>query len=164
MMKSSTTYFSKNKNNSITTENSKGKEFESEEWNEILRQVNLSPNELNIQTSNKLTKKLIEAIEILNKQIIEKNIQIRLINNENDNLNQKNSLLNKENIALAQKLFILKEKYEKDDRQNSDSSMVFNFLMISTIIQQEKQITKYLKIMRNTMMIFLTETGELLIN
>jgi hypothetical protein len=83
------------------------------------------PEQLDILAQNKHLSKLIEAIELLNKVIMERNMQIRTITKENENLNQKNSVLNNDNISLAKSIFELKneikllnEKIEKLNEGN----------------------------------------------
>jgi hypothetical protein len=103
-----------------------------EEWIEILKLSGLTPEELDRMGKNKMMFRIIEAIEMLNRLLCDKNLQIRLLEQENDNLNQKNISLNKENISLFKQSMDLKrelqnfinKKYNRKETEG-DSSMVF---------------------------------------
>jgi hypothetical protein len=125
-----------------------------EEWIEILRHSGLTPEELDRMGKNKMMSRIIEAIEMLNRLLIDKNLQIRLLEQENENLNTKNFSLNKENISLFQQNIELKKELQKTldsmlnykgglkdskKKKNVDSSMVciniyFNIIFIILII------------------------------
>lgn len=80
--------------------------------------------------------RVIEAIEMLNRLLCDKNLQVRLLSHENESLNQKNFQLNKENINLFQQTLDLKKevqrllivsKSKKSEIDVSDSSIVSIF-------------------------------------
>ena len=73
---------------------------ECEEWLDIMKNVNLHPDEFEKFSRNKMLSKLIEAIEMLNRLIMDKNLQIRVFDTENESLNLKNRDLNNENMSL----------------------------------------------------------------
>ena len=94
--------------------------FESEEWLEILHMINITSEEMDRFHRNKMLTKIMDAIEILNKLLVDKNLQIRLLEGENLNLNKKNADLNNENIKLIKKndeftTLFHKSKLKKDD-------------------------------------------------
>ncbi len=104
---------------------------QSEEWHEILRLSGVTSEELDRLAKNKTMARIVEAIEMMNRLLCDKNLQINLIEQENENLNKKNITLNKENIALFQELMEFKKDFQKmanARRKNiettSDSSMV----------------------------------------
>jgi hypothetical protein len=84
-----------------------------DEWVEILRASGLSPDELERLSKNKLFSHLVEAIELLSRLLIDKNMHIRLLDKENDTLNQKNECLYKANCDLLELNAVLKEKIDK---------------------------------------------------
>lgn len=85
------------------TRNIKDKFEVSEEWNDVLKQCGISQAEFVKFSKTKVTVKLVDAIEYLYKLLTDKNFQIKLLTDENDNLNSKNIELNKENIILIDK-------------------------------------------------------------
>lgn len=120
-----------NSNSSSMNENKNIKKIEADEWIEILRISGLTPEELDRLAKNKMLVRVIEAIEMLNRLLVDKNLQIRLLDQENENLNVKNFHLNKENITLFQQNLDLKnqlQKYmdlkKKKNDCEADSSMV----------------------------------------
>ena len=99
--------------------------FESEEWLEILKMVNITPEEIDRFAKNKMLSKIIEAIEVLNKLLLDKNLQIRLLEKENELLNGKNAELNKENMRLIKKVEeVNNKKKEFKNKSNHDSKEV----------------------------------------
>ena len=86
---------------------------QSEEWIEILKLCGLTPEELDRLARNKMMSKVVEAIEMLNRLLVDKNLQIRLLEQENASLVQKNFSLNKENISLFQQSIVLKKELQK---------------------------------------------------
>ena len=78
----------------------KSNKIEFEEWYDILRNLQISFEDLQKFAKNKSLTKIMDAIEMLNNLLADKNIQIRMIEIENGNLNNKNSDLNNENIKL----------------------------------------------------------------
>jgi hypothetical protein len=106
----------------------KTQSFESEEWLEILKMINITPEEIDRFSKNKMLCKIIDAIEILNKLLIDKNLQIRLLENENQLLNKKDTELNRENMRLIKKCEDLLQQISNSknrktiDKKNPDSS------------------------------------------
>lgn len=109
---------------------------QSEEWIEILRHSGLTLEEMERLSKNKMLSRVIEAIEMLNRLLCDKNLQVRLLSHENESLNQKNFQLNKENINLFQQTLDLKKevqrllivsKSKKSEIDVSDSSIVSIF-------------------------------------
>jgi len=110
--------------------------FETEEWIEIMRSVNMHPDEFEKFQRNKLLSKLIDAIEMLNRLLIDKNMQINVLEKENESLNEKNIELNNDNMNLIAKnaelisgLNNLKLKFtniesKKDKLMNNDHNKV----------------------------------------
>lgn len=78
--------------------------FETKEWQEILRIVNLTQEEVNRLIKNKVVSKLINAFEILSKLLNEKNIQIKNLEKEIDGLNTANRDMTNENFKLMKNL------------------------------------------------------------
>ena len=74
--------------------------FNNEEFKEILKQAGLSVEAYLLLSSNKMNTKLIDIIELMFKLISEKNMTIRILEIENENLNEKNVQLNEENISI----------------------------------------------------------------
>lgn len=81
----------------------KSSKFENEEWNDIIRSAQISKEDLQKMLKNSSLSKLFDAIEMLNKVNLEKSLQIKLLETENEDLNSKNSQLNNENIKLLSK-------------------------------------------------------------
>lgn len=82
-----------------------------DEWVETLKHCNMTQVEFIKYSRNKLMSKLVEALEYLYKIITDKNMQIRILTTENENLNSKNLALNKENILLyEQNALLMQEK------------------------------------------------------
>lgn len=110
-----------------------GKHFnETEDWNDLLKQSNMSKEEFLYYSKNRALIKIMELIENMNKLLRDKNFQIKILLDENKNLNEKNEDLNKENMLLnKQNMHLLKEsikynegyKHTKGDT-GMDSSMV----------------------------------------
>ena len=77
--------------------------FNNEEFKEILKQAGLTIENYLILSSNKMNAKLIDTIELMFKLITDKNMTIRILEIENENLNEKNTQLNEENISILSK-------------------------------------------------------------
>jgi hypothetical protein len=71
-----------------------------EEWIETLKNSNMTQDEFVRYSKNKLMSKLVDALEYLYKIIMDKNVQIRILTSEVEDLNMKNMDLNKENMIL----------------------------------------------------------------
>ncbi len=84
-----------------------------DEWNEILLNVGINPDELNRLAKNELFSNLVEAIEMLSRLLIDKNMHIRLLEKENDALNIKNENLYKTNSDLINMDAQYKSKLDK---------------------------------------------------
>lgn len=109
------------------------KNFEIEEWEETVKLVGLTSEEIERFFNNKMLNKLINALENFVKIIREKNKNINEIKKENMGLSSQLSQLKNEQINLTNNFIILKEKYRelenhlnKIDRKSDlfDSSMV----------------------------------------
>lgn len=77
--------------------------YECEEWIDIMKNVNMHPDEYEKFSRNKMLTKLIDAIEMLNRLVMDKNLQINVLEEENKSLNEKNKDLNNENMNLIAK-------------------------------------------------------------
>ena len=77
-----------------------------EEWYETLKYCNMTQEEYIKYCSNKQFTQLTDVIEYLYKLILDKNIQIRLLTEENDSLNL-------ENLNISKRLLELSETIEK---------------------------------------------------
>jgi hypothetical protein len=108
---------------------------ESGDWTDLLKQSNMNREEFNYYSKNRGLAKIIDLIENSNKLLRDKNFQIRILLEENKDLNLKNEDLDKENTALNQQnMHLLREsiiqstnndgfKYTKGDK-GMDSSLV----------------------------------------
>jgi hypothetical protein len=106
------------------------KYYEYEEWwSDALKQNNLSMNEYNKYKSNPLNTRIVDLIEFLNSIIVDKNFQIKIIEDENYKLNQINDVLNRQ-VAL-------KSKKINDSLENNLSS--------NSIIFKQKNYFEYKK-------------------
>ena len=70
------------------------------EWAETLKHCDMTQEEFLRFCGMKITNKLTNAIEYLYKILIDKNIQIKLLSQENETLNEENIRLNKINIEM----------------------------------------------------------------
>ena len=116
--------------------------FESEEWLEILHMINITAEEMDRFQPNKILTKIMDAIQILNKLLVDKHLQMRLLEGENLKLNKKNSDLNNENIKLIKKCDELTNQLNKakedisnkknnptaDNSQSEMSSVTYVFI------------------------------------
>jgi hypothetical protein len=125
--------------------------IESEEWNEIMKYSGLTQEDLNRLAKNKSYAKYVEAFEMLNRLLCDKSHQIRLLQTENENLNEKNTVLNKENSLIIQQCTELrnqldKEKNEKQKKKNKENpentSMVYRLFLFSTDQQHQQNSNK----------------------
>ena len=98
--------------------------FETEEWLEILQMTNITAAEMDKFAKNKTISKIIEAIELLNKLLLGKNLQIRLFESENNELMIKNDELNKDNMKLLKKCEELESRIKEFNiRRLSDNKI-----------------------------------------
>lgn len=93
-----------------------------EEWYETLKHCSLSQEEYVRYCKNKQMMKLTDVIEYLYKLIIDKNIQIKLLTEENDCLNIENLNLNKINIEISEEIEILKSNKDSGEYSTSNFS------------------------------------------
>lgn len=110
------------------------KNNESEDWADMLKQSNMTREEYNYHAKNRALIKIVDLIENLNKLVRDKNFSIRILLEENKNLNVKNEELNKENISLNKQIMnLLKESIKNTSNNDAkttkgdtgiDSSMV----------------------------------------
>ena len=98
--------------------------FNNEEFKEILKQAGLSVEAYLLLSSNKMNTKLIDIIELMFKLISEKNMTIRILEIENENLNEKNVQLNEENISIL-------SKKNNESMANNTSKITINNLNIN---------------------------------
>jgi hypothetical protein len=111
------------------------KSYETFEFLDILRNVGLNPDELDKLAKNKQYSKIVEVIEQLNRVIVDKNLQSRILIEENEYLNEKNTQLNNDNMFLGKQFDVLKKenamllnKVSKTNEVNinDDTSMINN--------------------------------------
>jgi len=114
----------------------KNKAYETYEFLDVLKNVGLTPDDLEKLSKNKQISKLIEVIENLNRIILDKNLQSKILIEENENLNEKNTQLNNDNMFLGKQFDViekenvmLKNKIRKNDdtnTNNADTSLINN--------------------------------------
>ena len=107
----------------------KNKAYETYEFLDVLKNVSLTPDDLEKLSKNKQISKLIEVIENLNRIILDKNLQAKILIEENENLNEKNTQLNKDNMFLGKQFDViekenvmLKNKLRKNDDTNTNNA------------------------------------------
>lgn len=81
-----------------------------EEWQETIKVVGLSNEEIDRFFNNKMLHKLIYAIENLIKIICEKNEKLKYLKEENMDLSSQHTQIKNEQINLAKSFILLKEK------------------------------------------------------
>ena len=89
------------------------------EWAETLKHCGMTQEEFLRFCGMKITNKLTNAIEYLYKILIDKNIQIKLLTQENETLNEENIRLNKINIEMES----LIEYYQSNKNNRSSISI-----------------------------------------
>ncbi len=87
-----------------------------DEWGETLKHSNMSHEEFKKYSKSKLYTKVIEAIEYLYKLVTDKNIQLKILTQEIENLNNSNIALNKENILLCEENKIIQQERDEFER------------------------------------------------
>ena len=92
------------------------------EWAETLKHCGMTQEEFLRFCGMKITNKLTNAIEYLYKILIDKNIQIKLITQENETLNEENIRLNKINIEME----LLIQEYRKRKKKINNYSKSVN--------------------------------------
>ncbi len=103
------------------------------EWVDILKVIRMTNEEIELLSKNAAFSKVIDGLELMNKVVIDKNMQIKVINSEIDNLNRKNAALSDENIKLFKKIINLKSNNQYEP-EYTNVSMVY----IIYIAQQHK--------------------------
>ena len=126
-----------------TTKEISEKEFDlTSEWFEALKSCHITQEEYANYCKDNSISKLTDLIEYLYKYVIDKNIQIKLIENENEELNLENLKLNKENIDLSEEY----EKIKKNDNNstfvNVDNNISHNNININMMMDYMKEVQK----------------------
>ena len=106
----------------------------SEEFKEVLRQAGLSFETYILLSSNKLYSKLTDTIELMFKLVTDKNMTIKILEIENENLNEKNIQLNEENMLILKK--------NNDSMLNNSSKITINNLNINSLKAYQKVLNK----------------------
>jgi len=112
------------------------------EWYDTLKHCNMTQEEYINYCNNKNTIKLTDVIEYLYKYVIDKNLQIKLLTEENDYLNSENLKLNRINLELVDEFG--KKKILKDNNStfvNVDNNLNnnLNINMMMDYIKEVKQ-------------------------
>lgn len=98
-----------------------------EEWYETLKHCNLTQDQYIKFCNDKHVSQLTDVIEYLYKLIIDKNIQIKLVNEENDCINLENLKLNKKILELGEKIESLEtNNCSKNTKGGHDNSTFVN--------------------------------------
>lgn len=136
-----------NNNNNYTID-LKDKNWEKDEWIKILKKAKISSDTISNFTNTKIG----ESIEILVKMIMEKNMQIRVIYKENENLNEKNAILLNEIFEYKKKITNLKNeiknlqnKYNQFDKSIILSDFDKQKFEISLHLEKKNQYKNYEK-------------------
>ena len=132
------------KENKTITIDLKQKNFENEEWLMILKKAKISKETMiNFQNT-----KIEESIEILVKMIMEKNMQIRVLYHENENINERNAILYNEICEYKKTISNYKNELKLLQKQISDNSLIdknkFEASLNFEKQQQYKNYEKYL--------------------
>ena len=110
------------------------------EWYDTLKHCNMTQEEYINYCNNKNTSKLTDVIEYLYKYVIDKNLQIKLLTEENDYLNSENLKLNRINLELVDEFG--KKKILKDNNStfvNVDNNLNNN-LNINMMMDYMKEV------------------------
>ena len=97
-----------------------------EEFKEVLKQAGLSFETYMLLSSNKIYSKLTDTIELMFRLIIDKNMTIKILEIENENLNEKNAELNEENMSIL-------SKKNNESMINNTSKITINNLNINSL-------------------------------
>jgi hypothetical protein len=139
------------------SENSTYTPTPADELNFILKQVMISKDEYEKFSKNNLYEKYVEAFEIMSKTICDRNMRLKNLIQDMENLTKKNSELNRDNILLSKSLIemknlnqnIMKENenlknskkgssgnlpHVSSDYMNTNASMVSEFFIFTKII------------------------------
>ena len=129
-----------NKNAKEITE----KQFDlASEWYETLKHCNMTQEEYVNFCNNKITIRLTDIIEYLYKFLIDKNIQIKLLTEENNYLNTENLNLNKLNLELQEQCEKISKNTLKDDNStfvNIDNNITNNNININMMMDYMKEV------------------------
>ena len=129
-----------NKNAKEITE----KQFDlASEWYETLKHCNMTQEEYVNFCNNKLTIRLTDIIEYLYKFLIDKNIQIKLLSEENNYLNSENLNLNKLYLELQEQFEKKGKNTIKDDNStfvNVDNNITNNNININMMMDYMKEV------------------------
>ena len=129
-----------NKNAKEITE----KQFDlASEWYETLKHCNMTQEEYVNFCNNKITVRLTDIIEYLYKFLIDKNIQIKLLTEENNYLNSENLNLNKLNLELQEQCEKISKNTLKDDNStfvNIDNNITNNNININMMMDYMKEV------------------------
>ena len=107
---------------------------DSEEFKEVLKQAGLSFETYILLSSNKIYSKLTDTIELMFKLVTDKNMTIKILEIENENLNEKNIQLNEENMLILKK--------NNDSMLNNSSKITINNLNINSLTAYKKVLNK----------------------
>ena len=113
------------------------------EWYETLKHCNMTQEEYVNFCNNKLTVRLTDIIEYLYKFLIDKNIQIKLLSEENNYLNAENLNLNKLNLELQEQCEKISKNTVKDDNStfvNIDNNITNNNININMMMDYMKEV------------------------
>jgi hypothetical protein len=117
------------------------KEFDlTSEWFDTLKHCNMSQEEYVNYCKNKKTQKLTDVIEYLYKYLIDKNLQIKLMDEENEHLNIENLRLNKENIELCEECDRVKKIDGNSTFVNVDNNITHNNININMMLDYMKEV------------------------
>ncbi len=117
------------------------KEFDlTSEWFDTLKHCNMSQEEYVNYCKNKKTQKLTDVIEYLYKYLIDKNLQIKLMDEENEQLNIENLRLNKENIELCEECDRVKKIDGNSTFVNVDNNITHNNININMMLDYMKEV------------------------
>jgi hypothetical protein len=100
-----------------------------EEWGDILKNINITNDSLERLGKNPTFSKVLDALELMNKVVVDKNMQIKIINTENENLNRKNSSLIEENMKFSNNL--MKAKAEMTNQYKTVQTNVSMVILIN---------------------------------
>ena len=111
------------------------------EWYDTLKHCNMTQEEYINYCNNKNTIKLTDVIEYLYKYVIDKNLQIKLLTEENDYLNSENLKLNRINLELVDE-FGKKNKLKDNNSTfvNIDNNNLNNNLNINMMMDYMKEV------------------------
>jgi hypothetical protein len=117
----------------------------SEEWLELLNGLDIRMSDIEVLSRNDAFGKFIEGLELLNKIVIDKNMQINLLMQENEKLNHKNSKLESTSVKQNKAIIELKQTVNRltqeiGEMSNMNTSMGGN---VSTIGNDEYIKDKY---------------------